>query len=109
MRHDYTEVEVKRVEGHLTNKRLCMIRRESWRRIPDTDLCLITLPEAGEVMDYSKFFPEEMYTQDTTVTWVYKNRDCVVDTAVVRVHPQRVIFQGKEIEWRSLDGQGGGR
>lgn len=92
----YRKVDIVRDKGMLNNSRTCCISEQCWVRIPGVDLALITLPEAGNINDYSDFFPDEMYLGEKPVTWIYKDRDVDVHTeqCTVRFKEQNFTCNG---------------
>lgn len=86
----FRKIRIERDSGMLNNNRTCCIGRSSWIRIPDSDLALVCLPEAGHVNDYSDFFPDEKYQGEVPVTWMFKDRDTkVVESKCVAKYAEK--------------------
>lgn len=96
MKNDFAFADVRRTKGHLTDTRTVALHRSRWIRIEMTDMCLVTMPEAGEVMDYSEFYPDRPYQNELTATWIFKDKNVDCHHVDVRIKAAHIEFEENE-------------
>jgi hypothetical protein len=74
MRRGVSMIDMKRSPGDLNNNRVCKITDGCWRRVPGTDLALVSVVTMGEVINTSDYYyPTAIPPRNQAMSWVCKD------------------------------------
>jgi hypothetical protein len=93
---DFDIVNIIRSPEGINGNRTCSFHRGSWLRIADTDMCVLSLPSAGDNRDMTEYFPSESRFYCEPVKLIHKDVNCLITTDAFVAEFKHLKFIGGE-------------